>query len=62
MVNTCIHIEKRTREKLKELRITKLETYNEILIRLIEEYNKENMDRIPNPAQIKKPTPAQEIS
>ncbi|MDI6798627.1 MAG: hypothetical protein QMD12_01355 [Candidatus Aenigmarchaeota archaeon] len=32
---TTIQIEKRTREKLKKLRITKRETYDEIINRLI---------------------------
>jgi len=36
-----IQIETETREKLKELKITKLETYNEIINRLIKQHKKE---------------------
>ena len=38
---TSIQIETETREKLKELKITKLETYNEIINRLIKQHKKE---------------------
>lgn len=37
---TTIQIEKKTLEKLKELRITKRETYDEILNRLIDKNGK----------------------
>ena len=39
--STTIQIETETREKLKELKITKLETYDEIINRLIKQHKKE---------------------
>lgn len=37
---TTIQLEKNTATKLKTLKITKLETYNEIILRLIKNYEK----------------------
>ncbi len=37
---TTIQIETETRERLKELKITRLETYDEIINRLIKEHEK----------------------
>jgi len=46
MVYTTIQIGKRTRELIKELRITKLETYDEILLRLIKNYKEKKTEVI----------------
>lgn len=35
---TCINIEKKTTEALKEFKITKMETYDEIITRLIKHF------------------------
>jgi hypothetical protein len=48
MAYTSIQIQKNTRELLKAFRITKLETYDEILHRLMNNHNKKET-RVPSP-------------